>query len=179
MPTLSATTQNQTMSDVMDLLDEASLLIKVVDNNTLQRVHLTTFLICGKVRMFVSRVLDDMSNMSDVLEIMRLASPLSSSYYVPTYVDEEFKYTDNYGNVYNARVLCIRDDEIDVIHTGTDRHYGKYTVNVHDFQFAQLSADSPICHATCNYDAKTEVTDQKRRKINYSPFRMHEEMFHR
>ena len=134
----SSTTQHQTMTDVMTHLNEACILIRAIDDNILQRVHLNTFSICGKVHRFTSGILRAMSALSDIVELMQIAS-CSPAYYVPTYVDEDFRYTDNQGIVYNARVLCIRDDEIDMIHTGADSHYGRFTVNIHDIQFSRAA----------------------------------------
>ena len=89
---------------------------------------------------------------------VRGMSPVSC--YVPTFVGEHFKYTDipGSGTMYYAKVLCIKGDDINIIHTGRDIKYGSYIVNIRQVEFMRLRCshaptkqqcrDSDCCGAT-------------------------------
>ena len=94
---------------------------------------------CG-VAAFAVTLTGNMTDLSNVVDVMTLMTPPPSpagSMYVPSRVGESFRYTDLPGSgcMYNAQVVAIRGDEMDIRHTGRDIKYGRYTLSIPHVEF--------------------------------------------
>ena len=97
------------------------------------------------VATFATTLTGDMADLADVIDVMALLTPPPSprdSTYVPSCVGEAFRYTDlpGSGNMYNARVIAIRGDQMDIRHTGRDIKYGRYTLSVPCVEFERCDS---------------------------------------
>lgn len=126
--------------EVFDKLNEASSHTSVVASN-LWRVHVHAMSM--HISLDACKLEKGMNDLLDILDLIPVASAPSSRY-VPTFVGEHFTYTDIPGSgfMYHAKVLCIRGEEIDLIHTGTDLKYGRHTANVRLVEFGPKCSSS-------------------------------------
>lgn len=122
---------------------------------------------CG-IMAFVTSLSGDMDDLADIADVMTLVTlpplPATESTYVPSCVGEAFRYTDIPGSgcMYNARVVAIRGDQIDIRHTGRDIKYGRYTLSVPHIEFARCETSDPDDDEYVPPQALAPVTDEER-----------------
>lgn len=124
---------------------------------------------CG-VAAFAAMLAADMADLDDVVDVMALMTPPPSpreSTYVPVRVGETFRYTDLPGSgcMYNARVVAIRGDQMDIRHTGRDIKYGRYTLSVPHVEFQRCDGVPTVGLDDDEYvppHALAPVTDEER-----------------